>query len=84
MAPKRQLFVFYLFDIQNKKRGASLLLVPRSIGLRIAPVCRNEQCRKPHVNVYIIHPPYQRTLICPKPMGVVYNTPCEASPLLCF
>ena len=71
-------------DIQKWKRGASLLLVPRSIGLRIAPICRNEQCWKPHVNAYIIHPPYQRTMIRPKPMRAVYNTPCEASPLLCF
>ena len=74
----------FLKIYKKRKRGASLLLVPRSIGLRIAPICRNEQCWKPHVNAYIIHPPYQRTMIRPKPMRAVYNTPCEASPLLCF
>lgn len=74
----------FLRYTKKRKRGASLLLVPRSIGLRIAPICRNEQCWKPHVNAYIIHPPYQQTMIRPKPMRAVYNTPCEASPLLCF
>ena len=32
---------------------------------------------------YIIHPPYQRTQIRPKPKRAVYNTPHRASPLLC-
>ena len=46
------------------------------------PECRNEQRWKPHVDVYIIPPPYQRAY-CPKPKMAVYNTPCRASPLLC-
>ena len=46
------------------------------------PECRNEQRWKPHVDVYIIPPPYQRAY-CPKPKRAVYNTPCRASPLLC-
>ena len=37
---------------------------------------------KPHVDVYIIPPPYQRAY-CLKPKRAVYNTPCRASPLLC-
>ena len=46
------------------------------------PECRNEQRWKPHVDVYIIPPPYQRAY-CSKPKRAVYNTPCRASPLLC-
>ena len=46
------------------------------------PECRNEQRWKPHADVYIIPPPYQRAY-CPKPKRAVYNTPCRASPLLC-
>ena len=45
------------------------------------PECRNEQRWKPHVDVYIISPPYQRAY-CSKPKRTVYNTPCRASPLL--
>ena len=46
------------------------------------PSCRNEQCWKPHVAVYIIPPPYQRAY-CAKLKRAVYDTPCRASTLLC-
>lgn len=40
----------------NKKAWSRLLLAPRFKGSRIAPVCRNEQPRKPHADYMPISP----------------------------
>ena len=71
----------FILCIYIKKRGASPDARSTIRRLSHCPSCRNEQCWKPHVDVYII-PPYQRAY-CSKPKRAVYNTPCRASPLLC-
>ena len=72
----------FILCIYIKKRGASPDARSTIRRLSHCPSCRNEQCWKPHVDVYIISPPYQRAY-CSKPKRAVYNTPCRASPLLC-
>ena len=74
--------VIFILCIYIKKRGASPDARSTIRRLSHCPSCRNEQCWKPHVDVYIISPPYQRAY-CSKPKRAVYDTPCRASPLLC-
>ena len=52
-AVKFLLIYRYLQNTYWFERGASLSLVPRFVGLRIALSVRNEQRRKPHVCVSI-------------------------------
>ena len=54
LSSKRRLIIRDWHTLK-KKRGATLSLVPRSIGLRIALLVRNEQRWKPHADVLYIY-----------------------------
>ena len=68
----------------TKKRGASPLLVPRSIGLRIAPSVETSNAESP-TPMYVYNTPY-RTIRQTADDDILvrrYITPLGAFPLLC-
>ena len=80
-------FLLIYRHLQNTywfKRGASPLLVPRSIGLRIAPSVETSNAESP-TPMYVYNTPYRtiRQTVDDDILVRRYITPLGAFPLLC-